>query len=119
VWLAPEVMKDRIYTEKADIYSFGVMLYEMLTRKQFFEDERFFSKMEQRIIAGERPELPPCFPELEQLIRECWASEAELRPSFATITDKITAIMKYVVRVSVCVCACACVRACACVLSHP
>jgi serine/threonine protein kinase len=89
-------MKDRIYTEKADIYSFGVMLYEMLTHKQFFEDERFFSKMEQRIIAGERPELPPCpFPEFEQLIRECWASDADLRPSFATIIEKVTAIMKY------------------------
>lgn len=94
VWLAPEVMKDRVYTVKADIYSYGVILYEMLTHKQFFEEERFFSKMEQRIIAGERPELPQCYPELEQLIRDCWASDADARPSFASVIDRIAGMMR-------------------------
>lgn len=89
-------MKNRTYTVKADIYSFGVILYEMLTRKQFFEEERFFSKMESRIIAGERPALPACYPELDALIRECWASDADARPTFDIIIEKIAKIIKYV-----------------------
>ena len=32
-WMAPEVIGGHIYTEKADVYSFGVNLWELLTRK--------------------------------------------------------------------------------------
>jgi serine/threonine protein kinase len=36
VWLAPEVMQRKDYNEKIDIYSFGVILWEMLTRQDYF-----------------------------------------------------------------------------------
>jgi len=90
-------MQNGTYTEKADVYSFGVILYEMLTRNQFFEEERFFSRMEQKIIAGERPELPHCYPEIESLVRSCWDGDASRRPSFADIIGQIKDIMRFMV----------------------
>jgi serine/threonine protein kinase len=38
IWLAPEVMLRKGYTEKVDVYSYGVMLWELLTRQGFFEE---------------------------------------------------------------------------------
>lgn len=77
MWLAPEVLKEEEYTEKADIYSFGVILWELLTRKQFFGEYKFLSEIEERIIAGQRPEIPDTkecrmVPEYIDLIKECW-----------------------------------------------
>jgi serine/threonine protein kinase len=49
VWLAPEVMENKIYTEKADVYSIGVILWELLTRKAFFGEVSFMSLVEDKV----------------------------------------------------------------------
>lgn len=40
-WLAPEVMNKDEFTEAADVYSFGVILWELVARKMFFYDIAF------------------------------------------------------------------------------
>lgn len=77
MWLAPEVLKEEEYTEKADIYSFGVILWELLTRKQFFGEYKFLSEIEEKIISGQRPAIPDtkecrAVPEYIELLQECW-----------------------------------------------
>ena len=37
VWMAPELLDAKQITAKADVYSFGIMLWEMLTRKQPYQ----------------------------------------------------------------------------------
>lgn len=54
VWLAPEVMANKIYTVKADVYSLGVILWELLTRQPFFGEIRFMSQLEDMVIGLER-----------------------------------------------------------------
>jgi hypothetical protein len=46
------------YSEKADVYSAGVIMWEIASRKRFFSEIAFLSQVEDRVIAGERPDIP-------------------------------------------------------------
>jgi len=72
--LAPEVIKKSGYSFGSDVYAFGVILYELVSRKQFFEEKSFMSLIEDAVLAGERPPIPPTNPRIHQLITDCWAS---------------------------------------------
>jgi len=94
VWLAPEVMEKKEYTIKADVYGFGVILYELLIKDRYFAEITFMSKLEDLILSGHRPEIPEdCLPEYKALIEACWHSEPEERPLFVDIVKDIKAIM--------------------------
>jgi len=81
-WLAPEVLKGEEYSNKVDIYSFGVILYEMVTRTHYMDHKRYYYAISDAITSGERPELPEhCMPELRTLITKCWALDPNARPS--------------------------------------
>jgi len=126
VWLAPEVMEEKIYTEKADVYSIGVILWELLTRSLFFGEIRFMSQLEELVKAGKRPLIPDdCIPSYRSLIEDCWAQDpsaiyqpnqltslsltqysfpcfssphiiADQRPACSVIVERIAAIMREV-----------------------
>lgn len=74
-------MKAEDYNEKADVYSFAVILYELLTQQEFMGHFDFMSDMEALIVAGKRPELPTDpesnkVPEYIKLMVDCWAQGA-------------------------------------------
>ena len=95
VWLAPEILSGKEYTEKADVYSFGVILYEILTLKPFFGEYTFMSKMEDDIIKGKRPELPSDDNlDFVELIRDCWQNDPVRRPNFADIITRVNSIIQ-------------------------
>ena len=95
VWLAPEIMKAEEYTEKADVYSYGVMLFELASREDFFGDSKFMSALENRVIEGERPIIPSSTPpEFTKIIQACWDGEPDNRPSFTEICDSLKEGMK-------------------------
>jgi serine/threonine protein kinase len=76
LWLAPEVLQNRPYTEKADVYSVGVIYWELYTRQKYFGDVSFMSLVEDKVIAGERPPIPAaCPPSYRALIQSCWAQD--------------------------------------------
>ena len=52
VWLAPELLLKRPFGVKADIYSFGVILWELVHRKQFFGDLSFMSEISENVRIG-------------------------------------------------------------------
>ncbi|KAG4944412.1 hypothetical protein JHK85_049058 [Glycine max] len=92
VYMAPEVIRCEPYDEKCDVYSFGVMLNELLTgHYPYVETEYGPTKIAIEVVEGNlRPKLP-CddvgqLRELIDLICLCWDKNPSTRPSFATIT---------------------------------
>merc|ERR1711879_585342 len=89
-WAAPEVHLGEGYDERMDVYSFGVVLWEMLSGKLPFIDEQFDTQVEERVIAGVRPDIPECCGErLRELIECCWSGEKEQRPPFSSIVTTL------------------------------
>eukprot|EP01132_Coremiostelium_polycephalum_P008525 gene8525-10480_t len=92
VWLAPEVMNGLETSTKSDVYSFGVILWELLTCKEFFGEVKFFSQLEDMVIAGNRPEIPDCDPRFSKLIQDCWNNDPKKRPNFQQIVNSLKKI---------------------------
>jgi len=85
-YMAPEVGKRQVYNHKADVYSFGIMLWELIAfRKPFanMNKEEFYTKV---IHGGYRPEISKKMPQdMAKLIRNCWDVDPEVRPTFKDI----------------------------------
>jgi len=89
VWLAPEIIEQKLYTDSVDTYAFGVITWELLTRESFFSD-CWFSDMEEWITLGKRPEIPKRCPlGLRKVIESCWHQQPSSRPNFSWIMQKL------------------------------
>jgi serine/threonine protein kinase len=91
--MAPEILSNKPYSEKADVFSFGILLWELVARKlPFFgmQPMQVGIAVSQR---GLRPTMPPKTPEpLAKLIRACWHEEPNRRPSMRQIEVILTAM---------------------------
>ncbi|XVF73062.1 hypothetical protein PTKIN_Ptkin12aG0171200 [Pterospermum kingtungense] len=105
IWHAPEVLEEQEMqgsignskcTEKADVYSFGMICFQLLTGKVPFEDGHLQGdKMSRNIRAGERPLFPfQSQKTVTNLTKRCWHGDPNLRPSFQSICR----ILRYVKR---------------------
>jgi len=89
-YMAPEVADGLPYNHKADVYSFGVILWEMNAGKRPFNGLSRDTFYEQVVHGGERPHLSKKWPpQLNKLIADCWSDDIQTRPSFGEIVDII------------------------------
>lgn len=90
-YMAPEVAKKEPYNHKADVYSFGVILWEMLAGKKSFtgfrcEEDYFRFVVHHRV----RPPLDEKWPiALGSLISSCWDSDLDKRPDFQQVIMRL------------------------------
>eukprot|EP01088_Endostelium_zonatum_P016579 TRINITY_DN4538_c0_g1_i3.p1 TRINITY_DN4538_c0_g1~~TRINITY_DN4538_c0_g1_i3.p1 ORF type:complete len:783 (+),score=199.41 TRINITY_DN4538_c0_g1_i3:133-2481(+) len=96
IWLAPEVMKgDKNLTEKLDVYSYGVILWELNHKGQRPFDSykiSFSSILESKIIKEDlRPQIDTstCTEHWKQLMIECWDGDPKKRPDFESIVSRM------------------------------
>eukprot|EP00536_Pseudo-nitzschia_multiseries_P018816 jgi/Psemu1/230355/e_gw1.3162.5.1 len=89
-YMAPEVAEGLPYNHKADVYSFGVILWEMNSGKRPFNGQDRDTFYEQVVHGGVRPHLSKKWPaELNKLISDCWSVDIQTRPSFGQIIEVI------------------------------
>jgi len=89
-WAAPEVLKNSHYTEKADVYSFGICLWEFWTRRDPYEGMPTFQIIFAVGNQGERPTVPESSPEeYTRLMRDCWSQSPDSRPGFDEIVTRL------------------------------
>ena len=94
--MAPELLRgETSNTTASDMYSFGMVLYEMFSRKDPYEGERretVLAEVKNPDIS-KRPPIPPKMPaEIRTMMRECLADEAEKRPSANEIDTRLQRI---------------------------
>jgi serine/threonine protein kinase len=85
-WMAPEVLANRDYDEKADVYSFGIIVWELLSRECPYEGMTAIQCALAVLNRDKRPEIPKwCPPGLHALIKSCVKKDPSERPSFQQI----------------------------------
>jgi hypothetical protein len=89
-WMAPEVIEHRPYGARADVFSFGVVLWELLTGGVPYADMTPLQAAVGVVQKGLRPPVPPtCPPPLAELMRACWARDPAARPSFEALKGQL------------------------------
>lgn len=89
-YMAPEVAEVSPYGFSADVYSFAIVLWEMLALKTAFEKysrERHYKEI---IVEGRRPKLSRSWPfVIKNLLQRCWAPKPSDRPTFQSVCELI------------------------------
>jgi serine/threonine protein kinase len=90
-YVAPEVLEKKPYTQAADIYSFGMIMYFTATGRQPFDNHPHDTLLILNICNGIRPELnepgaPECY---INLMKKCWDPNQENRPNAVEVKETI------------------------------
>jgi len=87
LWMAPEVLLGKDVDEKSDVYSYGIVLWEILTGKEPFPHMDSYGTFKRAITKEhDRPEIPPeTHPSLKSLMETCWQPDPTKRPPFTKI----------------------------------
>ncbi len=82
-WSAPEVLKYSKYSSKSDVWSFGVVLWEIFCLGETPYPGLSNSETRDSVLKGNRMEKPELCPwDIWLLAHSCWQEEADKRPSF-------------------------------------
>ncbi|XP_038606420.1 tyrosine-protein kinase Srms [Tachyglossus aculeatus] len=96
-WTAPEAANYRIYSQKSDVWSFGILLYEVFTFGQCPYEGMTNQETIHQITRGYRlPRPNTCSPEVYVIMLECWKANAEERPTFFALREKLCSIYRRV-----------------------
>jgi len=85
-WMAPESLRERVYSKKSDVWMFGMLVYEIAARC-----EPYINVPPDKIAVlirdeGLTPTIPSnCPQKLRELMQMCWKKQPEQRPNFETI----------------------------------
>lgn len=94
---APEVMKGQRYGTRADVYSFGMVLWELLTMQALFEgweDWCSYAEFVRTVTGGYRHKIPEGTPRrIRDLIERCWHPDYTKRPDMEEVVEQLQIIL--------------------------
>ena len=95
-YMAPECLGNNKYDIRADVYSFGIVLYETYIERNAYDDDERFNQpwmIPQFVIEGKRLERPEGIPnDYWGLVEQCWQQEPDSRPSFPQVYATLAAL---------------------------
>lgn len=103
MYMPPEIIRGEKYNESADVFSFIMVLYEVLSKfKNIYKcttgTGRAMEEVKQWAVAvseGYRPAVKENWPTgIKELITECWAASPGDRPTMANVIERLEAILK-------------------------
>eukprot|EP00798_Chlamydomonas_sp_ICE-L_P016741 gene16741-23013_t len=97
-YMAPECFQESTLTPKADVYSWAIIMFEMLTGEMPWYGSNNMGIIYNVVMKGLRPELPEeeerCPTDLKALIQDCWHQDAKSRPSTGEIVKIANVVIK-------------------------
>jgi len=92
-YAAPEVLRNSAYSVSADVYSFAIVLWELVARQPLYPGMPPFQIIFTVGTQGTRPKIPPKCPlVIAQLIQDCWAEDPASRPSFVELAERVAGL---------------------------
>ena len=89
-YVAPEIFRGQKYTKASDIYSFSMIMWELMTGRRPFWDQNHDTDLILEISDGSRPPIVTNAPEgYIELMQKCWHADPEKRPTAAELRDEI------------------------------
>ncbi|XP_029962811.1 mitogen-activated protein kinase kinase kinase 21 isoform X2 [Salarias fasciatus] len=92
-WMAPEVIKSSLFSKGSDIWSYGVLLWELLTGEVPYRGIDGLAVAYGVAVNKLTLPIPSTCPEpFAKLMEECWDQDPHVRPSFSCILEQLSAI---------------------------
>ncbi|XP_034064142.1 megakaryocyte-associated tyrosine-protein kinase isoform X1 [Gymnodraco acuticeps] len=89
-WTAPEALKKEKFSTKSDVWSYGVLLWEIFSYGRQPYPKMSLKEVKEMVVGGYRMEAPEdCPPALYSLMRLCWEQEPRRRPAFNKLREKL------------------------------
>ncbi|GMT37078.1 hypothetical protein PFISCL1PPCAC_28375 [Pristionchus fissidentatus] len=92
-WMAPEVFKGKLYSTACDVYSLGIILWQMVTRRYPYPGITAFTIL-WNTAQGTRPNKVECHPLLWKMIERMWAMDPNVRPEMTHVVEYASSMMK-------------------------
>ncbi|XP_038239528.1 megakaryocyte-associated tyrosine-protein kinase isoform X4 [Dermochelys coriacea] len=96
-WTAPEALKHNKFSAKSDVWSYGILLWEVFSYGRAPYSKMTLKEVTEMVEKGYRMEAPEeCPPSLYTLMKSCWEIEPGKRPSFKKLTEKLQKELKHI-----------------------
>ncbi|XP_063290243.1 fibroblast growth factor receptor 2 isoform X5 [Pelobates fuscus] len=93
-WMAPEALFDRVYTHQSDVWSFGVLMWEIFTLGGSPYPGIPVEELFKLLKEGHRMDKPAnCTNELYMMMRDCWHAIPSHRPTFKQLVEDLDRIL--------------------------
>ncbi|XP_038816165.1 fibroblast growth factor receptor 2-like isoform X5 [Salvelinus namaycush] len=96
-WMAPEALFDRVYTHQSDVWSFGVLMWEIFTLGGSPYPGIPVEELFKLLKEGHRMDKPGnCTNELYMMMKDCWHAISSHRPTFKQLVEDLDRILTLV-----------------------
>ncbi|XP_065370249.1 fibroblast growth factor receptor homolog 1 [Calliphora vicina] len=94
-WMAPESLQEKFYDSQSDVWSYGILLWEIMTfGAQPYPTIMSAEELYSYLMSGQRMEKPAkCSLNIYMLMRQCWHFDGTARPTFTEIVENLDKLL--------------------------
>ena len=90
LYMAPEILKGEVYERPADVYAYGLLLYELVTGNPIFQHIKSSTELVRELEKGTRPQFDSSVAtEWKELIESCWDTLPANRPTMQEVAERL------------------------------